>query len=177
MIGTDRLILRGWRESDREPFAAMGRDAQVMAHLGPLISRDQADAVVARMQALQAARGFCFWAVERRADGQFLGFCGLKTCPPGIPHLADDIEIGWRLARAAWGQGYAREAAQASLAWGFATLKPPRIFAMTVEANVNSWGLMQRLGMTLRPELDFLHPAVPADSPLNPHIVYVKDRP
>lgn len=175
MIDTGRLLLRGWRDSDRAPFAALCADREVMTFLGPLQTRAESDAAVDRMLALEAERGFCFWALERKADGRFLGFCGLKTCPPGIPHLADDIEIGWRLARNAWGQGYAREAAEASLAWGFSVLNPPRIFAMTVTGNERSRGLMERLGMSRRPDLDFLHPAVPDDHPLKPHIVCVKD--
>lgn len=176
MIETDRLVLRPWRDEDRAPFAAMGQDAEVMRFLGPLQTVDEANDAVDRMIEFQSTLGYCFWAVERRADGAFLGFCGLKPGPAGTP-LAARLEIGWRLARAHWGQGYAREAAQASLDWGWATLPDPAILAMTVTENSASWGLMERLGMTRLADQDFDHPGVPDGSPLKRHIVYRIDRP
>ncbi len=172
MIETPRLIVRPWRDSDRAPFAAMGGDPAVMEHLGPLHGREQADIAVNRMIALQAERGHCFWAVERRDDGAFLGFCGLKIAPEGIAGVEGAVEIGWRLRRDAWGQGYAREAAAASLSWGFANLADDRIIAITTPGNVRSWGLMQRLGMVRRHDLDFLHPGLPEGDPLRQHITY-----
>lgn len=176
-VDTERLILRPWREADRAPFHAMSQSAAVMAHLGGPMDRDAVDAAIARMQASQAADGFCFWAVERRADGAFLGFCGLKRgTDPAVP-IHGEIEIGWRLREDAWGQGYAREAAVASLDWGFATLAVSRIVAITVPANVRSWGLMERLGMARRPDLDFGHPAFAPGHPLHRHITYAIERP
>ena len=175
MIDTHRLTLRPWRDGDRQPFAAMGRDARVMRHLGPLLDTQDSDGSVDRMMALQHDHGMCFWAVERRADGRFLGFCGLKPGPADTP-LHGATEIGWRFGSAHWGQGYAREAAEASLAWGWAKAVP-RVMAMTVDANTPSWGLMVRLGMRRRPDLDFDHPALPAGSPLRRHIVYDLERP
>jgi RimJ/RimL family protein N-acetyltransferase len=177
MIETERLHLRAWRDDDREPFAAMGRDPEVMATLGPLLSRAESDAGVERMHRHQAKHGFCFWAIERRADGAFLGFCGLKTEPAAAPHLEGEIEIGWRLRRDAWGQGFAREAAQAALGWGFARLPHPRIVAITTPGNVRSWGLMERLGMYRLADGDFEHPALPAGDPLRPHVTYAINRP
>lgn len=174
MIETARLILRRWRDTDREPFAAMSRDPEVMAHLGPLMSRDESDAVGSRVNAHIDRHGFGFWALERKSDGLFLGFTGLKRADVGP--LAGEIEIAWRLARQAWGQGYAREAAQAALDWGFANTDAGLIFAMTVAANCNSWGLMERLGMVRRPDLDFDHPQLGIDDPLRPHIIYVIER-
>lgn len=176
MIETDRLILRPWEDRDRAPFAAMGRDPEVMATLGPLMSRAESDAGVDRSIALQAARGHCFWAMERRSDAAFLGFCGLKICNDPCP-VEGDVEIGWRLRSDVWGHGYAREAAEASLAWGWANLDAPRIMAMTATTNPRSWGLMERLGMTRRPDLDFDHPRLAVDDPLRRHIVYIIDRP
>ena len=177
VIETERLILRPWREADREPFAAMGRDPDVMRHLGGRVDREASDAAVDRQMACQAEQGQCFWALERRADGIFLGFCGLRRGgQPGTP-VADALEIGWRLARDAWGRGYAREAAEASIAWGWARQEAPRISAWTVPANTASWGLMIRLGMNHRPMLDFDHPAFPPGHPLSRHVVYAIDRP
>jgi len=127
------------------------------------------------MMGMQEALGHCFWALEERETGKFLGFCGLKTAPPGTP-IADDIEIGWRLKRAAWGRGYAREAALASLDWGFTNLDCLRIAAITVPANTRSWGLMERLGMTRRTDLDFEHPSLAPGDPLRQHLTYVMER-
>lgn len=174
MITTERLILRGWRERDIAPFQAMGQDVEVMRYLGPPMSVDAARAAHDRMVAAEAEHGHCFWAIERRADGAFLGFCGLK---PGDSFLAGETEIAWRLARDAWGQGYAREAAEASLAWGWANLAVPRVTAITVPANTRSWGLMERIGMTRVADGDFDHPGVAVGDPLRRHILYRIDRP
>ncbi len=171
-IQTPRLTLRTWRDADLMPFNAMCRDPEVMAHLGPLQTLDETRTIITRQQALQTERGHCFWALERKDDGAFLGFCGLKIAPPGIAGLEGAFEIGWRLRRDAWGLGYAREAAEASLIWGFANLPDDRIIAITTPANVRSWGLMERLGMKRRYDLDFAHPALAADDPLSPHITY-----
>ncbi|NIJ18494.1 RimJ/RimL family protein N-acetyltransferase [Sphingomonas naasensis] len=169
MIETDRLILRGWHDGDRAPFHAMGQDARVMATLGPLLWRDESDALIDRLQAIFDTHGFTFWAIERRADGAFLGFCGLKPGAEDTP-IEGEIEIGWRLAHEHWGQGYAREAAQASLDWGWANLDAPAIAAITSTDNARSWGLMERLGMARAPEDDFDHPN--AIDRLRRHITY-----
>jgi RimJ/RimL family protein N-acetyltransferase len=177
MIETERLILREWRDADRAPFAAMCASPAVMEHLGGPVPADDAEQAIAKYSACQAELGHCFWAVERKADGAFLGFCGLRGARhAGIP-TAGDVEIGWRLAEHAWGQGYAREAASASLDWAWARLTAPRVVATTVTANHRSWGLMERLGMTRRPDMDFGHPHFAPDHPLYPHIVYAADRP
>jgi RimJ/RimL family protein N-acetyltransferase len=175
-IETQRLILRGWRESDATPFHAMCNDAEVMRYLGPPLSREDAEAAATRQNGFIASHGYCFWAVERKTDGAFLGFCGLKPGPQDTP-LADQVEIGWRLARNAWGQGYAREAAEASIVWGWSNSDAPDIAAMTNIGNVRSWGLMERLGMARDHASDFHHPAVPIGDPLRPHIVYRIGRP
>lgn len=174
-LPTGRLVLRAWRDADVVPFHAMCSDPAVMEFLGPLLTLAKAGEAIERQQGFQRDQGYCFWAVERQADGRFLGFCGLKPGPADTP-LENRIEIGWRLARDAWGQGYAREAAEASLAWGFANLPDDTILAATVRGNRRSWALMERLGMTYRPELDFDHPALAADDPLRRHIVYTIDR-
>ena len=121
MIETERLVLRGWRENDIVPFHAMGQDSDVMRYLGPPATMEDARSAHDRMVACQSEHGYCFWAIERKGDTAFLGFCGLK---PGKEPIIGEIEIGWRLRRDAWGQGYAREAAEASLAWGWAPTGP-----------------------------------------------------
>jgi RimJ/RimL family protein N-acetyltransferase len=171
VITTSRLVLRGWEDRDRVPFAAMGRDPLVMATLGPLLPRGESDAAIDRQRDFQARLGHCFWAIERAEDAAFLGFCGLKPGAGGTP-IEHEIEIGWRLARQYWGQGYAREAAEASLRWGFTSLGVPRIMAITTPGNDRSWGLMERIGMTRRHDLDFDHPILAAGDPLRAHITY-----
>ena len=177
MIDTERLILRPWRDADRDAFAAMSRDPDVMKHLGGVIDRAESDAVVDRLMACQEREGQCFWAVERRDDGVLLGFCGLRRGGHAGTPVPDELEIGWRLARHAWGRGYAREAAEAAIGWGWAHRRDARITAWTVPANSASWGLMRRLGMEHRPALDFDHPSFPAGHPLSRHLVYTIDRP
>lgn len=176
IVETERLVLRGWRDEDVAGLTAISRDPRVMEFLGPPMEEGQAREAISRQQDNQARLGYCFWAIERKEDGKMLGFCGLQPGPEATP-LARRTEIGWRLAHAHWGKGYAREAARASLDWGFSNLADDEIWAITVLANVRSWGLMERLGMTRRHGLDFDHPNVPEGSPLRRHIVYGIDRP
>lgn len=171
-IETDRLILREWRDADAPGLGAICRDPRVMEFLGPLQDDEEAAAAIGRQRAHQASSGFCYWALERKADGQLLGFCGLQPEPEAVPVIGGLPDIGWRLAYDAWGHGYAREAATAALAWGFATLDEDAIWAITVPGNRRSWGLMERLGMQRRHDLDFAHPLLDRDDPLSPHITY-----
>ena len=176
MIETERLILRRWELRDHAPFLAMGNDPEVMRYLGPPLTAADVEAAIARHNGHLDSVGYCFWAMERRADSVFLGFCGIKPGAEGTP-IAGRPEIGWRLRRDAWGQGYAREAAEASLDWGWASGGFDHILAITVPANVRSWGLMERLGMQRVADGDFDHPAVPDGSPLKRHITYSIARP
>lgn len=177
MIVTDRLRLRPWREADKAPFAAATNTPVVMEHLGGVTTREAMDAVVDSQIARQAEQGMCFWAVETLADERLIGFCGLRYA--GLPGtgIVDELEIGWRLAESEWGKGYAREAAAASIEWGWKNTPRDRIAAWTVPANTASWGLMIRLGMTHRPDLDFEHPRFHVGHPLSRHVVYVIERP
>jgi RimJ/RimL family protein N-acetyltransferase len=177
VIETERLLLRHWRDIDRTPFAGMSADPEVMRHLDGVLDADAANAVIDRQQALIDRHGHGFWAMERREDGALLGFCGLRLGGHPDTPVGQELEIGWRLRRDAWGQGYAREAAAASIVWGWANLPHGRIAAWTVLQNTASWGLMLRLGMVHRPELDFNHPLFTADHPLSRHRVYTIDRP
>jgi RimJ/RimL family protein N-acetyltransferase len=175
MIETERLILRRWADADRAPFHAMCNDPAVMEHLGAMQSRADTDAAVDRQNALIDDIGYAFWAVERSEDHAFIGFCGVK--PGTVGPIDGRLEIGWRLARAAWGNGYACEAAEASLDWCVAHLDQARedgIWAITVPANVRSWGLMERLCMVRLPELDFDHPLPGLPEHLKRHITYRK---
>ncbi|MBX9860438.1 MAG: GNAT family N-acetyltransferase [Sphingomonas sp.] len=174
MIETERLIIRPWRERDRAPYFALNADPEVRRYLGPAQCRAESDAALDRQEAAQAAHGHCFWALDRRGDGALIGFCGLLS---GKAPIEGKVEIGWRLGRAYWQQGYAREAAEACLAWGWANLSAPAIYAITVPANTASWGLMERLGMQRVPDGDFDYPELPEGDPLRQHITYAIDRP
>lgn len=176
MIATERLILRTVEPRDRDALWAQCSDAEVMRYLLPVADLAALDAMIARMQASQAEHGFAFWIVERRSDGAVLGICGLKPGAPDTP-IADELEIGWRFSRDYWGQGYAGEAAAATLDWAWAHLPAARIVAITVPDNAPSWRLMERIGMTRVADGDFDHPLVADDSPLKRHIQYRIDRP
>ena len=174
---TERLILRTWKSDDREEFARHLNTPAVTRHLGGVQNAEQLDAAFARIDGYQRDQGHTFWAIERTIDSAFLGFCGLKVADvPGTP-VDGEVEIGWRLRVDAWGKGYAREAAEAALDWGWRNLSRPRIVAFTIPLNAASRKLMERLGFRHHPELDFNHPRFAADHPLSRHITYVAERP
>lgn len=175
MIETERLILRPWVRDDLPALHAMGQDWKVMRYLGPLMTRLDCAEMIAEQELFAADTGRGFWAIERRDDGAFLGFCGVEPGPDGTP-VAGEPEIAWRLRRSAWGQGYAIEAARAALAdeWARGTA---HVAAITVRANTRSWGLMERLGMTHDPAGDFNHPTLDRDDPLRRHLLYRIARP
>lgn len=155
IIETARLKLRDWDAADTAPFAAHTNTPNVMRWLGGVKTDAEMAELVAKLQRWQAERGFTFWAVERRDDAELLGFCGIKIADtPGSP-IEGDHEIGWRLREADWGKGYAREAAEASLDFIFHEIGAPYVVAITFIENEPSWGLMERLGMTRRPDLDY----------------------
>jgi RimJ/RimL family protein N-acetyltransferase len=170
-IETERLILREWREEDVDALLDLRTDPRVMATLGPLQTRDEVVQTYLRHTAFQQTLGHCSWVIERRHVDGLIGSCGLHPGPKATP-IEGRLEIGWQLAHHVWGQGYAREAALASLAWGFANLRDDSIWAITTTGNSRSWGLMERIGMARHPELDFDHPNVPDGSPLKRHITY-----
>ncbi|MFD4866097.1 GNAT family N-acetyltransferase [Streptomyces sp. NPDC058412] len=168
-LRTDRLTVRRWRDSDLEPWAAMNSDPEVREHLGDLLTREQSDAAVARYQTEFDHRGYGWLAVEVQATGEFIGFAGLDRVDDDMPFTG--VEIGWRLARSAWGQGYASEAALAVLAHGFDTLGLPEILAVTTATNVRSQAVMRRIGMTRDPADDFDDLTEP-EGPLRANVLY-----
>jgi RimJ/RimL family protein N-acetyltransferase len=159
MIETERLRLRNWTLNDVGPFFRHLNTEPVMRWLGGVRTRQQLESVVRdRFIAWQKRYGHTFWVVERKEDGEFLGFCGLKVADDRESPVEGNVEIGWRFREDVWGQGYAKEAAAASLDFAFHTLGAPQVIALTVEGNAPSWGLMERLGMTRRPDLDYAGP-------------------
>jgi ribosomal-protein-alanine N-acetyltransferase len=159
MIETPRLILRPWRESDREPFARMNADPRVMEFFPACLSRVESDALFdrARLSVL---------AAELRDTGEFIGFIGLSV-PTFEAHFTPCVEIGWRLAAEHWGRGLASEGARAVLA----TATGP-IVSFTSVQNVRSRRVMEKIGLTRDPADDFDHPRLPAGHPLRRHVLY-----
>lgn len=170
-LETERLILRPWRKSDREPFAALNADAETMRFFPAPLSRAQSDELIDALAQRMAAEGWGFFALERKADGAFAGMTGLNR-PRFEAHFTPCIEVGWRLPRAMWGQGYASEAAKACLDFAFGTLGEKRIVAFTTVANLPSRRVMERIGMTRVEDGDFDHPNVAEGHPLRRHVLY-----
>ena len=172
-LTTERLVLRPWRAEDREPFAALNADPVVMEHFPHLQTRVESDASVDRFETLWHDYGFGPWAVEVPGVADFIGFVGLAVPPwePPFAHAAEPVvEIGWRLAAEHWGNGYAAEAAAASLTHAFDVLALPEVLSWTVPENVRSRRTMERIGMTY--VQDFDHPRLAVDSPLRRHVLY-----
>lgn len=170
---TDRLILRDWQPGDRATFMEHLNSLKVMRWLGGVQDEATYAAAFDRLDGYARDFGHTFWIVERRADGETLGFCGLKRVNSQGAKNPGDMEVGWRLRESAWGQGYAKEAAIASLDLAFDRFAASHVVAFTVAGNVGSWGLMERLGMTRRPDLDYHDPRFGPD--LNPTITYSID--
>lgn len=169
-LETERLLMRSWSEADLGPFHAVNSDPAVMATLGPVLSRDETAALIARMQNIEAEHGHCFWALVRQSDEQLIGWCGVIRGTAGP--VAGKAEFGWRLARSAWGNGYATEAARAAIGWFFSHRDYQSVWAITHVGNRRSQAVMERLGMTYRSDLDFDHPRLSADNPLLRHVTY-----
>jgi RimJ/RimL family protein N-acetyltransferase len=175
---TERLRLRTWDPADELRFYEVMNTPAVMRWLGGLQSKAEWNVGYQRLQAYERDFGFTFWIVERQGDGAILGFCGLKRVnAPGAEAIAGEVEIGWRLREDAWGQGYAREAAAASLDLAFDRFAARRVIAVTAAGNAPSQGLMTRLGMSRRVNYDFVDQRFPADSEVNPQVVFVIDAP
>ncbi len=162
---TARLTLRDWREADWAEFWRVTNTPAVMRWLGGVADEATRAVARARLEAYRSEHGHTFWVVERREDGALLGFCGLKRSnqaggPQGM------MEVGWRLREDAWGRCYAKEAAAAALDCAFDRFGADEVIALTVERNTASWGLMVRLGMERRADLDFASPDFDPENPL-----------
>ena len=169
-VRTDRLLLRRWRDDDLEPFAQLTADAEVMRFFPAPLDREQSDRLAVRADALFDVHGHGLWALERLDTGAFIGFTGLAPMPEGIPG-SGGVEVGWRLAPSAWGQGLATEAATAALRFAFAELMLAEVNSITAVVNIRSRKVMERLGMQLADEFD--HPRLSPGSALRRHVRYV----
>ena len=155
-LRTERLLIRDWRASDEGPWAALNADPAVREYLGPVLTAEQSSASIRRFRTSIAENGFGFWACEVVATAQFIGFVGLDVVEDGLPFTG--VEIGWRLARSAWGHGYATESAAEVLRFAFDELGLTEIMAVTAAGNLRSQAVMGRLGMTHEPAYDFTDP-------------------
>ncbi len=171
LLETDRLLVRPWADGDLAPFAAQNADARVMAYFERTLSLGESAAAIRRYTDCLARDGFAMLAIERKADGAFIGLAGVQRILYDAP-FTPAVEIGWRLAYDAWGQGYATEAARAALAYGLEHLGLQEIVAIAVPANVKSLAVMERIGMVRDYGADFLHPQLPSDHIFARHCLY-----
>lgn len=169
-LTTDRLLLRPWRETDLEPFAAMNADPEVMRFFPRRLDREASDAMAHRISLQIDEEGWGLWAVEVAGVAPFIGFIGL-TRVPFAAHFTPAIEVGWRLDKRCWGRGYAPEGARAALDFAFGPLGLDQVVSMTIPANTPSQRVMQKLGMTRDPADDFDHPHLP-DWEHRRHVLY-----
>ncbi len=169
-LSTPRLTLRQWRSDDLEPFAALNADPEVMRFFPAALSREESDALATRARVGIDKRGWGLWAVEVAESSAFIGFVGLAE-PRFDAHFTPAVEVGWRLARSAWGKGYATEAGRAAVEHGFDELGLREIVSLTAVLNERSRRVMERLGMSHDPADDFDHPSVLV-GPLRPHVLY-----
>src|SRR5215218_7885308 len=170
-LTTPRLILRPWRDSDLPAFAALNADPRVMAFFPKCLTRDESDAAVAYHRAHFDRHGFGRWAVEAPGMASFVGAVGLVVPDQDLP-FNPCVEIGWRLAAEFWGRGYATEAARAAMDFGFRERGLPEIVSFTVAGHARSRAVMERLGMTHRPEDDYDRPGLPDGHPHRRHVLY-----
>ena len=169
-LATERLVLRRWRESDRDAFAELNANPQVMAHFPALLTRPESDFVLEQLEAGFERSGFGIWCVER-FDGAFLGLTGLSVVP-FEEHFTPAVEVGWRMLPEAWGHGYATEAARESLRFGFDEVGLREIVSFASAGNERSIAVMGRLGMHRDVDGDFKHPLMEPEHVLAPHVLY-----
>ena len=175
---TERLIIRNWRDEDRPVMAAIAGNPQARIHLPGLRSRAESDQFIDRQIETIARLGCGFAAVEYKANGAVVGDGGIKPVPDNLPLEGEGrFEIGWQLDPRYFGMGLASEAARGWLKHGFGALGLDEVVAYTAAINTPSEKVMQRIGMTRDPALDFDHPKLPEGHPLRPHIVYSILRP
>jgi RimJ/RimL family protein N-acetyltransferase len=175
VAATERLRLREWDPEDEARFYAVMNRPEVMEHLGGMQTPEEWSAAYQRVAGFQRDYGHTFWVVDDAESSEIIGFCGIKRVnAPGAGELTGRHEIGWRLRPEYWGKGFAKEAAIASLDLAFDRFDAPDVIALTVPANVPSQGLMKRLGMTRREDLDFVDTRFGPE--LNPSIVFIMNR-
>jgi RimJ/RimL family protein N-acetyltransferase len=167
---TERLHLRRWRDTDREPFAALNADPEVMRYFAAPLTREVSDASIDGWQRAFDEHGWSNWAAALRTTGELIGFIGLSI-PRRVLPFSPCVEIGWRLARAQWGRGYASEGARGALRVGFEQIGLEEIVSFTTQSNRPSRAVMERIGLRDTGQ-DFEYPGLPPGHPQRPHCLY-----
>jgi ribosomal-protein-alanine N-acetyltransferase len=170
-LTTKRLVLRRWKHSDRAPFRSMNADPRVMEFMPALLTTEESDRMMERIEDHFEQHGFGLFAIELLESGLFAGFVGLAV-PEFTARFTPCVEIGWRLAREYWGQGLATEGAREVLRHAFTDLGPDEVVSFTVPGNLRSRRVMERLGLARDAHGDFDHPKLPEGHPLRPHVLY-----
>jgi RimJ/RimL family protein N-acetyltransferase len=170
-LTTERLVLRRWRDADLDAYAALNADPEVMEHFPSTLTREESRRSIEIIEARFGDLGYGLWAAEVPEVASCIGFIGLNPATFDAP-FTPAVEVGWRLARRHWGNGYATEGARAALAFGFDTLGLDEIVSFTTPGNRRSWRVMEKIGMTRDPADDFDHPVIADGHPLRRHVLY-----
>ncbi len=157
LFSSDRLGFRNWSSEDLAGLAAINQDPEVMAHFPELISREDTESFIERMQAKCEAKGYCYFAVDELQSNSFIGFIGLSD-QDFEASFTPCVDIGWRLARNSWGKGYATEGARRCLLYAFEELQLKEVMALCPVVNIGSWKVMHKIGMHRRGT--FKHPVL-----------------
>lgn len=171
MIKTKRLILRRWEDVDRAPHAAMNADPTVMKYFPAALSEAESNARIDRLEESFQKNGYGQFAVVLKDTGEFIGSLGLAQVPANLP-FAPGVEIGWRIAHPYWNKGYATEGALGVVMHAFEELDIPEIVSFAAKENAASQRVMDKVGMLYDPQGRFMHPDLPADHKLAPHVLY-----
>ena len=170
-LRTARLVLRPWTADDRVPFAAMNADPEVRRFFPSLLTRAQSDASADFLAGQFERTAYGPWAVEIPGVTPFAGFVGVWETAADMRPLGR-IEIGWRLARAQWGRGYATEGARAALDFAFGPGGLDALVAFVAPGNHASRAVMDRIGLIEDPDAAFDHPRLPEGHALRRHLLY-----
>ena len=177
-LETERLIIRNWKEQDRDLFYFINSDDKVMEFFPFRRDRRASDKMMDDLRSNIERDGYGFTALELKQSSECLGFCGLANVFAENDQEKDGVEIGWRLAPQYWGKGYATEAARKLIDFGFNELKLDEIISFAVKGNQKSFAVMERLGMKHDKSRDFDHHRVPDTHPqLKPHRFYYLKNP
>jgi RimJ/RimL family protein N-acetyltransferase len=168
---TNRILLRRWQESDREPFRALNADARVMEFFPALLKPEESDQAITRVELHFERYGFGFYAAELIETGKFIGFIGLNV-PAFDAAFMPAVEIGWRLAYEQWGRGLATEGASAVVRSAWEDVRLTHLVSFTTAANFRSRRVMEKIGMIHDSASDFEHPNLPEGHPMRPHVLY-----
>jgi RimJ/RimL family protein N-acetyltransferase len=171
MLETERLRLRRWKDSDREPFAKMNANPRVMDFFPDVLTREESDQVIDRIESDFESYGFGLFAAELKETGAFIGFIGLHTATFQA-HFTPCVEIGWRIDEPYWHKGLATEGSRAVVDYAFKRLRLDALVSFTAPENVTTRRLMEKLGMTHNPADDFDHPRLPAGHRLRRQVLY-----